>query len=210
MSKKLPVLKKIASFGLLIDSTIKKRWVLLMGYNLQHSKLMLRKPRRIFRTKHRLFKLFLNLFILLSLLVSIPTHIKRAMAIETVKASALVPEEMRSGSPLSFTQKSPPNAAKSKDPCLPLLSSNSGSKISLANMPGRPNRHNVEKTAAPAALGFILGVRIALGPKDIVKDGNRVQLTSTVLGNQKGGDTHALAIAAYRSCKNEHNLTLKK
>lgn len=177
-----------------------------MGYNLQNSKLMLRKPRRIFRTKNKLFKLFLNLFILISLVVSIPTHIKRAMAIETVKASALVPEEMRADLPLSFTQKSPPHVAKSNDPCLPLL----GSKFSLANTPGRTTRQDVEKTAVPAALGFILGVRIALGPKNIVENGDRVHLTSTVLSNQKGGETHALAIAAYRSCKNEHNLALTK
>ncbi len=173
-----------------------------MGYTLQSSKMTLRKPRRIFRTKKSLFKIFFNLVIVISLLVSIPMHVKRAFAIETVKASALVPEEMRADTPLSFTQKSPPHAANNNDPCLPLL----GSKISLASTPGRASRHDVEKTAAPAALGFILGVRIALGPKNVVKDGSRVQLASEVLANNKGGHTHALAIAAYRSCKNEFTL----
>ena len=185
-----------------------------MGYTLQTHKTTLRKPRRIFRTKHKLFKLFLNLFIVSSLLVSIPTHIKRAMAIETVKASALVPEEMRADTPLSFTQKSPPSALDSSnsDPCLSLLTLSKGSTSSHLNdapgrLSGRPTRHtfNVERTAAPAALGFILGVRIALGPNDVVRKGERVQIASEIHASN-AGTNHALAIAAYRGCKNDYAL----
>ena len=185
----------------------------IMGYNLQSSKTTLRRPRRIFRTKHKLFKVFLNLFIAISLLVSVPVHIKRAMAIETVKASALVREEMRADLPLSYTKKSPPSALDSSnsDPCLPLLTLSKGSTSSHLNAPGRlsgrPTRHNVERTAAPAALGFILGVRIALGPNDVVKSGKRVQIASEFHASNNGTN-HALAIAAYRGCKN--NAALKQ
>ncbi|MEM7618475.1 MAG: hypothetical protein AAF244_03720, partial [Pseudomonadota bacterium] len=167
-------------------------------------------------------KLCLNIVILSSLLVVIPFHHYPANAIETVKASALVPEDTRKDTSLSFTKKAPPHAtgnSSKDDPCLPLLSFQKGSQIAAkfttpTHFSGRTDRlsHNygtVDKTAAPAALSFILGVRIALGPKDIVPSSERVQIASEILSPNKGGNNHALAVAAYRSCKNEHALRQK-
>lgn len=188
-----------------------------MGYNLTEMRMTLRNPRRIVRTKHKLFKLFLNVTILSSLLVVIPFQHYPANAIETVKASALVPEDTRKDTSLSFTQK-PPHATEKtsqNDPCLPLLSFQKGSKIAAkfttpTHFSGRTDRRTgVDKTAAPAALSFILGVRIALGPKNVVPSSERVQIASEILANNKGGNNHALAVAAYRSCKNEHALRQK-
>jgi len=212
-----------ASFGLPIDGILKG---FIMGYTLQTSKLCLRKPRRIFRTPNKLFKLFLNLFILISFLISVPMHIKRAMAIETVKASALSLEDARDGFPLSYSSKNPPSTngqnAADTDPCLPLLSLKNGSPLKASfdmpqysprHMNGRPDQRpvgHIEKTAAPAALSFLLGVRIALGPKKIVKKGKRVQITSNLQASNVSGQNHALSIAAYRSCKNEHALRVMK
>jgi len=186
----------------------------IMGYNLHNTTMTLRKPRNIVRTKHKLFKLFLNVTILSSVMISIPLHGHQAMAIETVKASALQPEGTRKDTPLSFTRKNSPNAtgnSPTDDPCLPLLSLQKGSKIAAkftqpSHFSGRTDRRQVEKTAAPAALGFILGVRIALGPKEIVPKSERVQLASEILASNTGGNNYALAVAAYRSCKNEHAL----
>ena len=189
-----------------------------MGYNLTKTGIKLHQPRQIVRTKHKLFKLFLNVTILSSLLISIPLSSHQALAIETVKASALVPEGTRHDTPLSYTQKTPPHATENSskdDPCLPLLSFQKGSRIAAkfitpTHFSGRTDRRAthgyVDKTTAPAALSFLLGVRIALGPKDVVQNGKRVQITSEIFANQKGGNNYALAVAAYRSCKNEHAL----
>lgn len=135
----------------------------------------------------------------LTVLVSAP-----AGAIETTKASALVVEEIRAHESLSF-QKSPPVAQA--DPCLPLLHarhlSPGGSAVSQNWRPAR-------KTAAPVALGFFIGVRIALGPKEVQKPSGRVQIGPEIRTDRASGNNYALAVAAYRSCKNNYALSLER
>jgi len=162
----------------------------------------LRRPRQIVRAPRRLFRLFFLMTLIFSFSVSIPAN-----AIETVKASALIPEEVRADTPLSFTQKTPPKPTAATDPCLPLL----GSVKPLSSRFNAPGRHHSRqqagKTAAPVALGFVLGVRIALGPKEVMKDRQRVEIGPEIHAVSTGGiNNRALAIAAYRSCKNEHAL----
>ena len=58
-----------------------------------------------------------------------------------------------------------------------------------------------------AALGLILGVRIALGPKEVTRHkrtGNAVRFD--IWQPSTGGDRQALAIADYRRCKNDQAL----
>ncbi|MEM8833849.1 MAG: hypothetical protein AAGB32_04835 [Pseudomonadota bacterium] len=173
-----------------------------MGSTAFHTKWNLRRPRRIVRSPRRMFRLFFLLTLIFSFSVAVPAN-----AIETVKASALIPEEVSADTSLSFTQKIPPRKTANTDPCLPLL----GSVKPLSsrfNAPGRPDsRQNAGKTAAPVALGFVLGVRIALGPKEVMKNRKRVEIGPEIHTVSTGGiNNRALAIAAYRSCKNEHAL----
>lgn len=180
-------------------------WVIkIMGYNLSKSKMTLRKPRRIFRTRKKIFRIFFTLSIAVSFLIPFPVN-----AIEKVKASALVMEETSASTPLSFTQKTPPAAKQKPDRCLSLLEPQAiSSRYAMPHVsPGRVTRQTAGKAAVPVALGFVFGVRIALGPKEIVSANNRVQIGPELHATSPGRNTsHALAIAAYRSCKNKNAL----
>ena len=157
------------------------------------------RPSKSVKAKHTIFRIFLGLMAVVIVFISAP-----AGALETTKASALVLEEMRAHESLSF-KKSPPSAQA--DPCLPLLHarhlSPGGSAVSQNWRPAR-------KSAAPVALGFFLGVRIALGPKDVQKPTGRVQIGPEIRTDEINGGNYALAIAAYRSCKNNHALSLQR
>ena len=159
------------------------------------------KPRAI-KVHHRMFRIFLSFLAFMILSTSVP-----ASAFETTKASALVTEEMRAKT-LSFTQKVPHETRDSQkaDPCLPLLQARrqsfGGSKL------GFQHRRPVGKTATPVALGLVLGIRVALGPKNVVTSSDRVQIGPEIRTDRVGSDNYALAIAAYRSCKNKYTLSL--
>ncbi|MEM6810897.1 MAG: hypothetical protein AAF549_00340 [Pseudomonadota bacterium] len=173
-----------------------------MGYQTNRQTLHIRNARRIFRTRHKLFKLTLSIALLFSFIISIP-----AQAIETVKASAIMPEDIVTSRPLSFTHKIPPRADQT-DPCLPLLGSVKAVSSYYA-LPGRAtNRQQVgQKAAAPVALGLIFGVRVALGPKEVIRGSKRVEIGPEIHAVNNGGtNSRALAIAAYRSCKNDYAL----
>ena len=157
------------------------------------------KPNRSVKIRHSVYRIFLGCFVCIALVFSAP-----ADAIETTKASALVLEEMRAKDSLSF-QKSPPEAQV--DPCLPLLHAR---RLSPGGSAVSQNWRPAGKTAAPVALGFVLGVRIALGPKEVTKKSGRVQIGPEIRTAQNSGDNYALAIAAYRSCKNNHALDLQR
>ena len=61
--------------------------------------------------------------------------------------------------------------------------------------------------AAPVAVGLMLGVRVALGPKEIIKNNPRVTTGPELFAKSNGGaPSYALAIAAYRDCKNARAL----
>lgn len=155
-------------------------------------------PPRAIKVHHRLFRVFSSLLACVFLLIAVP-----AGAFETTKASALITEEMRA-KPLSFTKKSPHEAQA--DPCLPLLQARRHS--SGASALSFQHRRPVGKTATPVALGLVLGIRVALGPKNVVKSSDRVQIGPEIRTDRAGSDNYALAVAAYRSCKNKHTLSL--
>jgi len=61
-----------------------------------------------------------------------------------------------------------------------------------------------EGQAQAAALGLVLGVRFALGPKEVIRSNrSRVEIRQPFSTTE---DTYALAIADYRRCKNEQAL----
>lgn len=181
------------------------------------------QPARVIKARFKMFRIFADApqfsaalsspKLLVALVVStlVFVSILPAQAIETTKASALVLEEMRGTSSLSFTKKSPPRSQA--DPCALLLEARSTSPgahsqgvFGLSDT----QRPAGNKTAAPVALGLFLGVRLALGPQEIVKKSKRVQIGPEFRANSNQGDNRALAIAAYRSCKNNHDLTQYK
>lgn len=136
-------------------------------------------------------------------------------AIGTTPASALVLEEARGSSPLSFTKKSPHSTQD--DACLSILRSarlSPGANAQTSSYLGRAQSLTpygaTGKQAASAALGFFLGVRIALGPKEIVKKSERVQIGPELRATNIGNNNYALAIASYRSCKNNYVLGMRR
>ncbi len=158
-----------------------------------------------FKTKTRvnLIRIFTSFLIVAFFVVGVP-----AKAIVTTTGSAIVLEDTMSEPPLSFTKKVPHPAKK--DPCLSLLHA---ARLSPgANMQGSSSRRYyqqedvADKQAASAALGFFLGVRVALGPKEVTNGNARVQIGPEIRSTEKGRDNYALAVASYRSCKNEHVL----
>lgn len=168
-----------------------------MVYGFNEKGVPLFKPNRSVKVFHSVYRIFLGCLVGFAFMVAAP-----AGAIETTKASALVLEEMRAKDTLSF-QKSPPEAQV--DPCLPLLHAR---RLSPGGSAVSQNWRPAGKTAAPVALGFVLGVRIALGPKEVTKKSGRVQIGPEIRTAKDSGHNYALAIAAYRSCKNEHALGL--
>ena len=150
------------------------------------------------KARYRIARIFLSLLILTYFVSGVPVR-----AIETTKASALVLEEASANMPLSFTHKSPHTAQK--DPCLSLLHTarlSPGAHDKGSNQSTRRS-YDTDKKAASVALGFFLGVRVALGPKEVVQDNKRVQIGPEVRTSNIGRDNYALAVAAYRSCKNK-------
>ena len=115
-------------------------------------------------------------------------------AIETIKASALKLDLEQNVS--SFT-KVPPSAKA--DSYLPLLKQVRLSPESTAF--GQHRRPAGEKASMPVTLGFLIGVRVALGPKEVVKPGRRVQIGPELMQRFDTGESYALAVARYRNCK---------
>lgn len=120
-------------------------------------------------------------------------------AIGTINASALQLDLER---PVSSFTKSSPSA--DVDTCLPLLRqvrlSSSGSTT------GQSQRPAGQKASMPMTLGFLIGVRVALGPKEVVKPGRRVQIGPELLQRYDTGESYALAVANYRRCKSNKAL----
>ena len=117
-------------------------------------------------------------------------------AIGTINASALKLDLERPER--SFTKSSP---SADVDTCLPLLRqvrlSSSGSAL------GHNQRPAGQKASMPMTLGFLIGVRVALGPKEVVKPGRRVQIGPELLQRYDTGESYALAVANYRRCKSD-------
>lgn len=165
------------------------------------------KPSRTVKVRHKVIRIFMGFLLFTSFVSPVPVR-----AIETTKASALVLEEMRGRHSLSFTKRSPSSNPAQADPCLSLLSTHPSPGASAYGVTpsSQPSRSSSGKTAVPVALSFVLGLRIALGPQEMVKPTKRVQFGPEIRVTGKKGSNRALAVAAYRSCKNEHTLSLHK
>jgi len=128
---------------------------------------------------------------------------EKSYALDTARASAFIYEDVKLVQPSTFKQFPSPVLA---DPCLPLLQ-----KVDpVTNRNQRP----AGTQAAPAvALGFVFGLRVALGPKEALHDRRPVR-TSLRTGAQFGrelltrddGKKSALSVANYRRCKNKQAL----
>jgi hypothetical protein len=188
-----------------MDRLIKKGLPLLM-------------PSRVVRVKTKtrlqLVRIFTSLLIITYFVSGVPVG-----AIGTTPASALVLEEARGSSSLSFSKKHPHSARDKShgDPCLSLLRSARLSPGAHAQGSSNSSRRQslspygaTDRQAASVALGFFLGVRVALGPKDVVKESQRVQIGPEFRMANKGSDSYALAIASYRSCKNNYVLGMRR
>jgi len=134
-----------------------------------------------------------------------------AFAIETTKASALFSGEMREDYTLS---RSPDERTKSSrstqtDPCLSYLQAHHSPDAQVKDLNKLSNNRPSGRTeAVPVALGFMLGYRIALGPQETTKTQNGIQHGAKIQRKSQRSNPRALAIAAYRGCKNEMALKL--
>lgn len=116
-------------------------------------------------------------------------------AYKTVSPSAVV---NTAETPVPLTSSKP---AIADDSCLPLLKTvRYDNPASSAMDRGRSS----EGQAQAAALGLVLGVRFALGPKEVVKSNRgRFEVRQPFSTTD---DNYALAVADYRRCKNEQAL----
>jgi hypothetical protein len=153
------------------------------GSKLSNINLFKRSTRRLFLTTAGAF-----FFCLVS---ASPLH-----AIGTINASALNLDLEQSAG--SFSKSSP---SANADSCLPLLRQVRLSPSGSANI-SQSQRPAGQKASMPMTLGFLIGVRVALGPKEVVKPGRRVQIGPEIIQRYDTGESYALAIAAYRRCKN--------
>lgn len=177
-----------------------------MGYDLKKDRIMLGEERRIFFKRKTIVRFTYPLMILSGFILTV-SIIAPAFAIETTKASALNLGEMRADLIPSHTEKSPQSALG--DPCLSSLNARFSQNAETKDYRLQSDtRHPADTKAVPVALGLFLGVRLALGPTEIIKQDRRVQMVSEIRGTSYGGNPRALAIAAYRSCKNTHTLKL--
>jgi hypothetical protein len=146
----------------------------------------------LFKRRVRRFSLMMAGVFFFSIVSASPLH-----AIGTIKASAL---KLDLEQPVSSFSKSSPSA--NADSCLPLLRQVRLSPSGSANI-GQSQRPAGTKASMPMTLGFLIGVRVALGPKEVVKPGRRVQIGPELLQRYDTGESYALAVASYRRCKND-------
>lgn len=145
----------------------------------------------LFKRPSRRFSLTMAGVFFFSIVSASPLH-----AIETIKASALKLDLEQGRN--TFSQSSPSATA---DSCLPLLRQVRLSPSGSVNN-GQSQRSAGTKASMPVTLGFLIGVRVALGPKEVVKPGRRVQIGPELVQRYDTGESYALAIAEYRRCKN--------
>ena len=149
----------------------------------------------IFKRSCRRFSFVMAGVFFFSLVSASPLH-----AIGTINASAL---KLDLEQPVSSFSKSSPSA--NADSCLPLLRQVRLSPSGSANH-GQSQRSAGQKVSMPVMLSFLIGVRYALGPQEVVKPGRRVQIGPEILQRYDTGESYALAVAKYRSCKKKEAL----
>ncbi len=179
-----------------------------MGNDLKKDKTAFQSERRIFFKRKNVLRFAYPLMVLFGFVVVISV-IAPAFAIETTKASALNLEEMREDYTLSYTRKSPQSSQV--DSCLSYLNAHLSPDAKHKDFADQSKyRRPAGNKAVPVALGLVLGVRIALGPRELVNPTQRVQIGPELRSISSGSNPRALAIAAYRGCKNDQTLKLQK
>ena len=184
-----------------------------MGYNLKKHTILLGDEGRIFWKRKNILRFMYPLMILFGF-VMIMSVVAPAFALPTTKASALTLKEMREDYTLSRSYDDRSQSPKTTlsapvDPCLSSLQARLSPDAKAKDLNNQSTHQRLaDKKAVPVALGFMLGYRIARGPHEAITTGENVQIGSNSRRNLKGGNSRALAVAAYRSCKNE--LTLKQ
>lgn len=155
---------------------------------------------QVIRTPYKIFRIT-SMALLLCIVNS-----SLATAFETTKASGLVLEKEQTNSS-SHTPLASPYSRKDErlSPCLTFLSRTSVAPkqdVGTGN-----NRQFAGDAAVPAALGLFFGVRIVLGPKEVIPASQRrIQIGPELRGASDRGGSYALAIAAYRKCQKEEFL----
>lgn len=164
---------------------------------------------RVIRTPQKIFRIICMATALCVVNISL------ASAIETTKASALLDRNVveKKQRILSLTPHSSPVSRndKKENPCLSFLS-----VTSVPPKHGSKDRYDVGRqpragnATVPVALGLFLGARLALIPSQAPqKDralSHRLQIGPEIRGISRHGNSHALAVAAYRKCQKQEFL----
>ena len=190
-------------------SGINIKTVVDMGYHLQKNKITLGNNRRIFFKRKNIIRFAYPLAILFGFVLAL-SMIAPAFAIETTKASALTLEEMRENYTLSRTSHVLKKSPQIFDHglCLSFFTAHQTAydahhKDYYAQTDS--SQHSAAPKAMPASLGFVLGVKIALGSRKFAAGNNYINMMPDHQ-NAKGGTSHAHAVAAYRGCKKNQAL----
>lgn len=120
-----------------------------------------------------------------------------AGAFETTRA-AVMNYNSGNGAKTSYQKNSP--SLDAADTCLSLLNTvRQVTPVSAMDPSRRPAGHKA------ATVGFVLGLRIALGPTKVTGS-DRMSVGPQILDTRDHRSAHALAIADYRACKNQQAL----
>ncbi len=148
-------------------------------------------PKILQRTRLKKWLLVVTTVFALSALLA-----SQAGAFETTRASAF--DLTLKGRGTTSLQPSP--SMDMADKCLPLLNKvRHTSSLSAMDPNRRPAGHKA------ATVGFVIGLRIALGPTEVTGS-NRVTVGPQIVDTRDDGSSHALAVADYRACKNKEAL----
>lgn len=118
-----------------------------------------------------------------------------ALAVSSLPAFAF--ETVVPAAPPVKAATSVPAAA---DPCLPFLSP---VRYALAPAPADTPVRDYRVTGGAAALGLVVGLRFALGPKELTRGSHHRAPTLGFWQPDSGTGAQALAVADYRRCKSE-------
>ena len=169
-----------------------------MGYSLEKEIIVIGEERRIFFKRKNIVNLLYAMALFICFFITLSVALP-ALAIETTKASALYPEELRNTHTLSNNAKKSQKFAN--DTCRSYLDISH----TVVKSHSQPSSVSKDRNPAPLALAAYLGVRVALGPKEAVQNKRNVQINSNAYVSNSG-HPRALAIAAFRQCQKEANL----
>ena len=169
-----------------------------MGYCLSKNVIIVGRSRRIFFKRQNIARLFYPLAVF-ACFFALFSFALPALAVETTRVL-----------PFSDRAQPQPSHMSRPDSCRSFLDTRLSPDAKGRNLrsskPQRVSARSMGKNPAPIALSLYLGVRIARGPQETSKV-SRHDFQKTSLNYKKaGGHPRALAIAAYRACKNEENL----